>query len=93
MIIKLAMFQLFSFQVLNDVPKALELHNKTSDQATDMDNSEGFDVTITNNPTYSQHKMKKQRSSPDNCVIHFECGDQKCPQHDRFEIFHFYYQK
>ena len=62
---KLVMFQLCSLQWLNDVPKPLELHNKTSDQATDMDESEDFDVTITYNnySTCSQHKMKKHRPS------------------------------
>ena len=53
-------FSVVIIQGLNDVPKPMELHNKTSDQATDMYESEDFDVTITNNPTCSQHKIKKQ---------------------------------
>ena len=45
------MLQLLPFQGLNDVPKPLELHNETSDQATDMEESEDIDVTVTDNPT------------------------------------------
>ena len=46
------MLQLFLFQGLNDVPKPLELHYETSDQATDMEESEDIDVTVTDNPMH-----------------------------------------
>ena len=63
------MFQLFSLQGRNDVPTSLELHNETSDQATDIEECENFDVTITNNPTCSQHKMKKERLSGEAATV------------------------
>ena len=56
------MFQSFSFQGLIDVTKSLKLYNETSDQATDMDENEDFDVTIINNPTCSEHKMKNKET-------------------------------
>ena len=56
---KLVMLQLFPFQGLNDVPKPLELRNETSDQATDMEESEDIGVTVTDNPICYQHIMNK----------------------------------